>query len=386
MSLDIDSITSSSHHKDRLRAAKQYLAENPTEKQVTAARIFKLHPKALSNSIARKPPSRYGGQNKILTESQERAVHTFIRSYLQHNQKPTRPIVLSAITYLRAQENKPRPSESWFTKWWKGQPLHKITTKPLAKARIEAQDIQVVKDWFIAYRELLDKYQFQAKDIYNFDETGFRVGCARGTEVLVPTEVREVCIDLISGYTILANTLQLYSLSPENRKSITLIESINASGDNLLPPVLIIEGKWHMDSWYREKLKAGERVLLSETGFTSDDLGLIYLEHFIQHTGATPGGPFILLLMDNHGSHRTPQFILLAYQHNIILFSFPAHMSHCMQPLDVGCFQTEKHWHTKAIEYTLDNLDFDYSIASFLRDLPEIRAKTFQKSIIRDAF
>jgi len=61
-------------------------------------------------------------------------------------------------------------------------------------------------------------------------------------------------------------------------------------------------------------------------------------------------------------------------------------MSHCMQPLDIGCFQTEKHWHTKAIEYALDNLDFDYSIASFLRDLPEIRAKTFQKTIIRNAF
>jgi hypothetical protein len=51
--------------------------------------------------------------------------------------------------------------------------LHKIKTKPLARVQIEAQDIQVIKDWFIAYRELLDKYQFQAKDIYNFDETGF---------------------------------------------------------------------------------------------------------------------------------------------------------------------------------------------------------------------
>jgi hypothetical protein len=57
MSLDIDSITSSSYYKDRLYTAKQYLAENPTEKQVTAARIFKLYPKALSNSIAQKPPS-----------------------------------------------------------------------------------------------------------------------------------------------------------------------------------------------------------------------------------------------------------------------------------------------------------------------------------------
>ena len=58
--------------------------------------------------------------------------------------------------------------------------------------RIEAQDRQVIVDWFIAYREVLDKYQFQAKDIYNFDETGFRVGCARGTEVIVPADVKEV--------------------------------------------------------------------------------------------------------------------------------------------------------------------------------------------------
>jgi hypothetical protein len=57
MSLDIDSITSSSHQKDQLYTAKWYLAENPIEKQVTAARIFKLYPKALRNSIAQKPPS-----------------------------------------------------------------------------------------------------------------------------------------------------------------------------------------------------------------------------------------------------------------------------------------------------------------------------------------
>ena len=51
-------------------------------------------------------------------------------------------------------------------------------------------------DWFVAYREVLDKYQFQAKDIYNFDETGFWIGCTRGTEVIVPIEVKEVSIML----------------------------------------------------------------------------------------------------------------------------------------------------------------------------------------------
>jgi hypothetical protein len=173
MSLDINSVTSSSHLKDRLYTTKHFLIEYLVETQATTVQIFKLYPKTLSNSITRISSRSRGGQNKVLTESQEKAVHTFIRSYLQHNQNPMCAIVLSAITYLRAKEDKPRPSESWFIKWWKGQPLHKIKTKPLAKVRIEAQDIQVVKDWFIAYREVLDKYQFQAKDIYNFDETGF---------------------------------------------------------------------------------------------------------------------------------------------------------------------------------------------------------------------
>jgi DDE superfamily endonuclease len=70
--------------------------------------------------------------------------------------------------------------------------------------------------------------------------------------------------------------------------------------------------------------------------------------------------------MDNHGSHRTAEFILLAQEHNIIPFSFPAHLTHCMQPADVGVFQSYKHWHSKAIQVALESLDFDYTVSSFL--------------------
>jgi hypothetical protein len=93
-----------------------------------------------------------------------------------------------------------------------------------------------------------------------------------------------------------------------------------------------------MESWYRERLHQGERILLSESGFTTDELSLRFLEHFIQHTKAGPDQPPKLLLMDNHGSHRTPEFINLAVQHNIVPFSFPAHLTHCMQPCDIGIF------------------------------------------------
>jgi hypothetical protein len=50
-----------------------------------------------------------------------------------------------------------------------------------------------------------------------------------------------------------------------------------------------------------------------------------------------------------------------------------------MQPCDVGILQAMKHWHSKAIQHALETLDFDYTIGSFLRDLPEIRAQTLKK-------
>jgi hypothetical protein len=141
-----------------------------------------------------------------------------------------------------------------------------------------------------------------------------------------------------------------------------------------------------MESWYREKLPNKELILLSESGFTSDILSYRFLEHFIQHTSAGSDQPYKLLLMDNHGSHITPEFVLLATQNNIVPFSFPAHLTHCMQPLDVGIFQVYKHWHTRAIQSALETLDFDYTVSSFLRDLSEIRFKTFTKQIVKGAF
>jgi hypothetical protein len=90
--------------------------------------------------------------------------------------------------------------------------------------------------------------------------------------------------------------------------------------------------------------------------------------------------------MDNHGRHLTPQFILLARANNIVPFTFPVHLTHCMQPLDVGVFQSYKHWHNKAIQCALETLDFEYTILSFLRDLCEVQSKTFKRTTIQNAF
>jgi hypothetical protein len=62
------------------------------------------------------------------------------------------------------------------------------------------------------------------------DETGFRIRILGGENVIVPQIAK-----------------QLYTLSPENRQSITIVETVSAVGGTILP-VLILLGKIHMDS------------------------------------------------------------------------------------------------------------------------------------------
>jgi hypothetical protein len=55
-----------------------------------------------------------------------------------------------------------------------------------------AQDKGDVQDWFKKYRDVLQKYKFSRGDIWNFDKTGFRAGCAKRQEIYMPLEAKEV--------------------------------------------------------------------------------------------------------------------------------------------------------------------------------------------------
>jgi len=65
---------------------------------------------------------------------------------------------------------------------------------------------------------------------------------------------------------------------------------------------------------------------------------------------------------------------------------YTSHMTYILQPLNVGVFGDWKHWHKKAILNAVQAMEPEYSISSFLRDLPSIWAKTFKETIIKHAF
>jgi hypothetical protein len=57
------------------------------------------------------------------------------------------------------------------------------------------------------------------------DETGARVGCLRGQNIIVSTDIKEA-----------------YTRSPENRKSVTIIETVHTDGREPPPPFIIALG------------------------------------------------------------------------------------------------------------------------------------------------
>jgi hypothetical protein len=205
-----------------MEEAIRFLKEYPTEIKITAARIFNVNVETLTYLVDRDPNAKHEGHNKVMNDQKEKALKNFIRSLLLHGILPTHEVVFATIKSLK----KARDSTSidsikrWFRGWWKRSNLHKIKTKSLSIVRFEAAEESDVIRWFSDYKNVLKTLNIRFKrNILNFDEAGFRVGCLKGDDILVPADVKEH-----------------YAVSPENRKSITIIEMINAAGDFPPPP------------------------------------------------------------------------------------------------------------------------------------------------------
>ena len=56
-------------------------------------------------------------------------------------------------------------------------------------------------------------------------------------------------------------------------------------------------------------------------------------------------GDWRLLILDGHGSHTTPEFMVECFSNKIWLVFLPAHTSHVLQPLDVGVFSALKRYY-----------------------------------------
>lgn len=90
--------------------------------------------------------------------------------------------------------------------------------------------------------------------------------------------------------------------------------------------------------------------------------------------------------MDSHASHINMDVITLAKQNQIYLFTFPAHTSHLLQPLDVGVYKPLKtNWSTSLNDIMRDN-PREKTNRTFHTILNPAFIKSFSSKNIQNAF
>jgi hypothetical protein len=142
-----------------------------------------------------------------------------------------------------------------------------------------------------------------------------------------------------------------------------------------------------MEDWYTKTNLADEFMLaVSDSGYMNDALTLDWIRHFEKNTAERSSGSYRLLLLDGYGSHCTVPFVKFCWEHRIIPFCFPPHMTHLLQPLDVVLFQPYKHHHSVAVNDATHTGCEDFNKIEFLNSLTGIRDKTFKETSVISAF
>jgi len=227
----------------------------------------------------------------------------------------------------------------------------------------------VAKQHFYDFRDVLTKYAIQPDDIWNMDESGFRIGVGRGHLVIT-----------------LIKKGPLRAIDPGVRDLVSDVEAISAGGAKI-PPMLIIPGINILNKWMQENDLDDDLLLATtESGYSNDEKTFDWLKHFDFHSRKAQVGAHRLLIMDNYGSHLTYEFLQYADLYNIVIFTLPPHSTHLTQPLDVGIFQPMKHYHSEVIDETIRLGSTSFNKQDFLASFTSLRAKAFTESNTRSAF
>jgi hypothetical protein len=145
------------------------------------------------------------------------------------------------------------------------------------------------------------------------------------------------------------------AVQPGNWEWTTVIQGINAKGW-AIPPFIIFKAHYHLSAWYKEEALPQDWVIgVSENGWTTNKLGLEWLKHFDAHSKGRTVGTHRLHIIDGHESHESLDFQQYCKDNKIITICMPAHSSHLLQPLDVGCFAPLKKAYGREAENLIRN-------------------------------
>ena len=185
---------------------------------------------------------------------------------------------------------------------------------------------------------------------------------------------------------ILFDIKKHYAINFENRRFIIVVEMINVIDEYLFFSMMIIQKCEIMKNWFSKNMSNEIYIVFSNNDFTFDTIDVEYLQHYIKHSNAESDANWKLMLMNNHESHLIFEFIVLINENHIRSYLLISHMIHCMQFLNVGIFQSFKHWHDKTIQKIIAKSFVEYFLIHFMKNFIKIRNNIFKMIIIRHVF
>jgi hypothetical protein len=306
-------------------------------------------------------------QQRLSPEQEEELVKWILDEDLRAHAPSHARLREMAISVLHENGDDDPLGHLWITNFLQRNPrVHSIVGRSIEAARSQAATPELIRAFFELFEATRIRLGIQTADIWNADETGTALGVCTNSAVLGSAYKKKTHVE-----------------SPGSREWVSVVETISATGRRLRP-IVIFKGQSLQTTWFGSEAVPDWFYTISENGWTSNSIGLEWLQRiFIPESTTTPGA-HRLLLLDGHGSHVTTHFMATCYQHKIHCLYLPAHSSHILQPLDLSPFSVIKKKYRRQIS-ELASLDDAAPVKKerFIRCYHEARLDGLSLHVVR---
>lgn len=151
---------------------------------------------------------------------------------------------------------------------------------------------------------MFDKYgPFQSEKIFNLDETG-----------LLTVQDPDIVLAVRGEKQVGKMT------SAERGELVTVINCISAAGNSI--PSLFVFPRVHFKPHMLTGAPNGSIASMNRSGWSNGAIFLEYLQHFVKYSRASRENR-VLLILDGHESHKTPEAIEIFRSNGICMLTLP---------------------------------------------------------------
>ena len=175
-------------------------------------------------------------------------------------------------------------------------------------------------------------------------------------------------LDISGKILALKGSSYFQEIKNKTKEHATLVSCITANG-NAMKHLLILKGQRAP-----EDIIIPPNIVLSGTqsGWVNTDLKTIWFQLFLEYIGNKDKPKdeceTHLLLVDGHNSNWNFDMVQLAKNHNVIIYQFPPHTTHILQPLDNLFFRILKEEIRKAKNTSrFQNVNTKWDLIKFIR-------------------